>query len=1157
MDCFSMLDQLALPLQLLAQTAGTAQAASTDVLDATGAPAWQTWVYNIGFVLAIFVLPFVLSNFISRAIRLPSVSARLGTMLAVIIASLLFAYNADFKMKLGPDMKGGTNLIYNIKMPTDGGDKPNASALAAALSSRLNPSGTNEMSIRPYGESQIEIIVPNSDEFELAEIKRRIVTAGALQFRIVANTRDHGDIVELARQQARNPDRLLRTKMTIENAEGKTVGRWYTVGREKELDSGVRPLRTPVLTDIIRNSRTGELIENPALQRGEDYALENWMKRQDVADVDVLMALEAGGEPYVNVTGDDLSSAVMEIDSKTGEPTVGFKMTAEGAGKMLRMTVRNQPEGSFKRRMAIILDEKVLSAPELNSAISGTGQISGRFTQEDVKFLVEILREGRLPATLDEVPASESRVGAGLGVSTITRGTYASIISLIITFACILAYYRFAGIIAVIALVINGLMIYGSMIFLSQPLTLAGLAGLVLTVGMSVDANVLIYERIREEVVKGSAKRMAVRNGFDRALTTIIDSNLTTLIAAIVLYWIGTDQVRGFAVALIIGICTSMFTATVCSRLMFDICERLGIVNLSMWDGISFIKKYLLGDGDIDFMKMQKASLILSGGMMLLGLVAVALRGKDILNIDFSGGTSVTFQLQNPIDADTLRDVTRSILTKDERGEYIQSTLVRVEKEPLDTVYTLVTSLKDRSKLQELLVEGFGRNDATKLVTYSMQVVGETNENTTSQRSLPRGNDSSAVRLVAFQESAAPATEVAPAQSTDTTPATETAPTTETTPAEATPAQTNPEAAKTTEPQTTAPATEPAQAAEITNTPPAELATGDAGSAPATAPATTANTPGSVQAPEATAAPIERTSIVVQFQSNGASTDSEADKLAKLNAPELKKRIIKAAEGAGLTLVNAGFTVEPQPMPKNWIEEDLSGHSVWKMNLPFSDVQTKQIVEKLEADLAQQPLWLSLSNIGERVAGEMQQRAIGAVLLSLVFITAYIWFRFQKVAYGVAAVVALLHDVVITLGIMAICHWLVGPLRFLLIEDFKIGLTEVAAFLTIIGYSLNDTIVVFDRIREVRGKSPKLTAKMLNDSVNQTLSRTLLTSGTTILTLIILYIWGGEGIHAFAFALLLGIVTGTYSSIFIAAPILLWLANREAQGNQRTVSSVN
>ena len=1126
MDCFSMLDQLAIPLQLLAQTSETAQVAeaaqgaSTAVLDAAGVPAWQTWIYNIIFVLAIFVLPFVLSNFISRAIRLPSVSTRLGTMLAVIIGSLLFAYNADFKMKLGPDMKGGTNLIYDIKMPTDGGDKPNAGALAAALSSRLNPSGTNEMSIRPYGESQIEIIVPNSDEFELAEIKRRIVTAGALQFRIVANTRDHGDIIELARQQARNPDRLLRTKLTVENSEGKVVGRWYTVGREKELDSGIRPLRTPVLTDIIRDSRTGEMIENPPLNMNEEYALENWMKRQEIADVDVLMALEAGGEAYVNVTGDDLASAVMEFDGKTGEPTVGFKMTTEGAGKMLRMTVRNQPDGSLKRRMAIILDDKVLSAPELNSAISGNGQISGRFTQEDVKFLVEILREGRLPATLEEIPASESRVGAGLGVSTIARGTYASIISLIITFACILAYYRFAGIIAVIALIINGLMIYGSMIFLSQPLTLAGLAGLVLTVGMSVDANVLIYERIREEVAKGSAKRMAVRNGFDRALTTIIDSNLTTLIAAVVLYWIGTDQVRGFAVALIIGIGTSMFTATFCSRLLFDIAERLGIVNLSMWDGIAFIKKSVLGEGDVDFMGMQTKCFIFSGALLLIGVVAVGLRGTDFLNIDFTGGTSVTFQLKDPIDADKLRDVTRSILTKDDRGEYIQSTLVRVEKEPMDTVYTLVTSLKDRSKLQELLVDGFAKNSETKLITYSMQVIGEPSNKTTSQNVTPRGNDATAVRLVSFQDNAAPQGDAAPAA----TP----------------PASTQPAAAT--------------QSAEITNTPPAELATGDAQVPPA---ATTPASPGSVQSSEAVAVPVEKTSIVVQFQSNAATVDTEADKFAKLNAPELKKRLIKAAEGAGLTLVNAGFTVEPQPAPKNWIEEDLSGHAKWKITLPFNEAQTKQIAEKLEADVAQQPLWLSLSNIGVRVADEMKQRAIGAVLLSLVFIMAYIWFRFQKVAYGVAAVVALLHDVVITLGIMAICHWLVGPLKFLLIEDFKIGLTEVAAFLTIIGYSLNDTIVVFDRIREVRGKSPKLTSKMINDSVNQTLSRTLLTSGTTILTLIILYIWGGEGIHAFAFALLLGIVTGTYSSIFVAAPILLWLANRESPSNQRAVTSNN
>ena len=1123
-----MLDLLAFPMQLLAQAEQAAP--QTDATVAT--PDWQVWIYNIVFVLAIFVLPFVLSSLISKAIRLPAISTRLGTMLAVIIGSLLFAYNADFKMKLGPDMKGGTNLIYDIKQPTDGSTKPDSAALAAALSSRLNPSGTNEMSIRPYGESQIEIIVPSYDEFELAAMKRKIIEAGALQFRIVANTRDHGDIIDLARQQSQNPDRLQRTRTTVENAAQKTVGRWYIVGREKALPNGIRPLKTPVLGDIIRNSRTGELIVNPPLQMSEEYALENWMQRQDIADVDVLMALEVGGEPYVQVTGDDLASAAMEFDSKTGEPTVGFKLTTEGSGKMLRMTVRNQPEGNFHRRMAIILDDKVLSAPQLNSPISSSGQITGNFTQAEVKFLVEILREGRLPATLEEEVASENRVGAGLGEATISRGMYASAISMVITFACILSYYRFAGVIAVIALVINGIMIFGSMIFLGQPLTLAGLAGLVLTVGMSVDANVLIYERIREEVAKGSAKRMAVRNGFERALTTIIDSNLTTLIAAVVLYWIGTDQVRGFAVALIIGICTSMFTATFCSRLMFDIAEKLGLVNLSMWDGIQFIKKYILGEGDIDFMGKQKACFIFSSALIVLGMLAVAFRGKDILNIDFTGGTSVTFQTSQPIKADELRALTRKILDKDARGEYIQSTLVRVEKKPVDSVYTLVTSLKSRSELEKMLVDGFA-NEKAGFVTYSMKVLDapktSTSQKQSSQkRAIPTSNDPSAVRLVSFQDDPKPATpEVAPATQA-------TAEITADPPAEVTPSAAAPAATQATNPSPNA----DGAAAPAVNPP---------GAAPGQATAAAATT--------VPAAPLASTSLVLQFQSSNQNAGTEADKIARINAPELKKKLIAAAEASGLTLVNAGFTVEPQPVPKDWIQEDLSGHGKWKVILPFDEAQTKTIIGNLDAALAKQPLWLSLSNIGERVAGEMQQRAIGAVLLSLLFIMAYIWFRFQKVAFGVAAVVALLHDVVITLGIMALCHWLVGPLRLLMIEDFKIGLTEVAAFLTIIGYSLNDTIVVFDRIREVRGKSPRLTSKMINDSVNQTLSRTLLTSGTTILTLIILYIWGGEGIHAFAFALLFGIITGTYSSIFVAAPILLWIANRETPANQRGIST--
>jgi len=189
------------------------------------------------------------------------------------------------------------------------------------------------------------------------------------------------------------------------------------------------------------------------------------------------------------------------------------------------------------------------------------------------------------------------------------------------------------------------------------------------------------------------------------------------------------------------------------------------------------------------------------------------------------------------------------------------------------------------------------------------------------------------------------------------------------------------------------------------------------------------------------------------------------------------------------------------------------------------------------------PVWLSANKIGSKVAGDMRTKAVVAILVSLLGIVGYIWIRFQRITFGLAAVVALVHDVAITLGAVAISFWLAKPLGFLQIEEFKISLPIVASFLTIIGYSLNDTIVVFDRIREVKGKNPKLTAEMINTSINQTLSRTLLTSITTFLVVFILYSFGGEGIHGFAFALLIGVVVGTYSSMFVASPALLMMSN--------------
>jgi SecD/SecF fusion protein len=205
--------------------------------------------------------------------------------------------------------------------------------------------------------------------------------------------------------------------------------------------------------------------------------------------------------------------------------------------------------------------------------------------------------------------------------------------------------------------------------------------------------------------------------------------------------------------------------------------------------------------------------------------------------------------------------------------------------------------------------------------------------------------------------------------------------------------------------------------------------------------------------------------------------------------------------------------------------------------------QTTQLLDHLKAKFADSPVWSSSSKIGGQVAGDMQQKAIAALVASLLGIVLYIWIRFQRVIFGLAAVVALLHDVLVTLGAIAISAWLADALGFLLIEEFKISLPIVAALLTIIGYSLNDTIVIFDRIREVRGKSPNLTGDMINTSVNQTLSRTILTSLTTLIVVVMLYAIGGDGIHGFAFSLVIGVMAGTYSTIFVASPMLLWLTS--------------
>ncbi|MBX7168409.1 MAG: protein translocase subunit SecF, partial [Pirellulales bacterium] len=226
----------------------------------------------------------------------------------------------------------------------------------------------------------------------------------------------------------------------------------------------------------------------------------------------------------------------------------------------------------------------------------------------------------------------------------------------------------------------------------------------------------------------------------------------------------------------------------------------------------------------------------------------------------------------------------------------------------------------------------------------------------------------------------------------------------------------------------------------------------------------------------------------------------------------------------------------------DFVEESAAKYDLWELFVALPAAALEAKLPELQAAVSAEPYFPSSTNIGGAVAAGLRQQAIVALIVSQLLLILYIWVRFDKVVFGLAAVIAVIHDVSITLGIVGLTYFLAPYLGFLLVDPFKISLTVLSAFLTLIGYSINDTIVVFDRIREVRGKSPNLTVQMLNQSINQTLSRTILTGMTTLTVLIILYIWGGPGIHGFAFVMLIGLIVGTFSSIFVASPMLLWLA---------------
>jgi SecD/SecF fusion protein len=1044
--------------------------------------SWQQYL-AIVVALAVLILPFVAGKFLAKLLKMPTHATRFGFVLLAVTAStvvLVTVFRTKGELPRGVDLAGGTILVYEIDPGKISGNENDpeqrivSEDLIEPLTRRINPSGTQEIVLRPYGDSQIEIIVPAVDENEVNRIKKKIEEAGILRFAILANQSDHQRHIELALAQSESNRKGERTSPFVEDVDGSIIGRWAVVDRENPKNEGdIAPLRVNVSDAILRNPATGEIIQDgqniqlPVSLRGEnaEFKIAAWADAEKMKGIETLMIVD----PLLDIRGEDLAFAASTFD-QNGSPAVAFNLTDAGSGKFFALTTNNAPIGTRQRQLGIVLDDNLLSAPNILQPIRKEGRITGRFTREEVEDLVSILKAGQLPAALTKQPIAENQIDPTLGQDTIDKGQNAIMWSLIAVLIFIVFYYMFAGVIACIALLLNLAMILATMVLINQPLTLPGLAGLVLTVGMSVDANVLIFERIREELKKGAANRMAIRNGFAKATVTIVDANLTTLITAIVLYAIGTDQIRGFAVTLILGILFSMFTAIYMSRAFFDVAERHGFLSLNMFDFVTAIRRALSGEGTLDFISKGKITIAMSSLFVLVGIGALYSRGQSILGIDFAGGSSVQFRLDNPTSSDRVREIVGVVMEtqKMEDGTSVPFTVngVNIKGIPDETVYKVDCGLEKVDELKAAVSKAFAESADAGLVTYRVEVTPA------GSAAINRaGNGVMLTAARAQDDAAAPA--VTAEEGVDAE------------------AQANSDSA-------TAAVTDDR---DVT------------------------------------------TARVIEF---GIEDEDENDKGAAVNAATLIEMLVESAGATNVSLSERLFVVSPiGNETEDWEEESMLTFPKWKVELPLDAAAADQVMNAVKQRMDNDPVWISSSSVGGRVKSDMIGRALGALFASLICIIAYIWFRFQRVIYGLAAVAALLHDVLITLGFIAISAWLVGAPGFLMIEPFKISLTVVAALLTIIGYSLNDTIVVFDRIRETKGKAPRLTGEMVNTSINQTLSRTLLTSMTTLLVVLVLYFFGGEGIHAFAFALVVGVIAGTYSSIFIASPILLWLLDRQ------------
>jgi SecD/SecF fusion protein len=729
-------------------------------------------------------------------------------MLLLVVSSIVTIWPPQKKIALGLDIQGGTSFLIRLK----GGDKEVTKGMldqaVEVIRKRIDTFGVSEPIISPVANDRILVQIPGLDTAKIQEARDQLSRVAKLEFRLVY------------------PD----------NGE-----------RLREIDEGKQVIPPDYRIETYKLSPEGAPMTN---EYGEAVAGAKEKSREER----LLVKKKA------DLSGDRVSSAGASYERDGW--VVHLRFDSEGAKKFGDITAAH-----IHHRFAIVLDGVIQSAPVIQDAIyGGDAQITGRFTEEEARGLASVLQNPlQTPVSIEE----ERSVSPTLGLDSIRASILAGLVGLAITLVCVAVYYKIPGLIANLALIINLILLVGALTMFHFVLTLPGIAGIILTIGLSVDANVLIYERLREEMALGKSLKVAVNTAYEKAFSSIFDANVTTLITAAILFWQATGPVKGFAISLTLGILASLFTALIVGR------NCLGwLVDTGRLKRISML--HLISAQNINFLGKGFIACMCSLALLLAGAFAFYQRGERNFGVDFRGGDLITLSAPGKIDIGQVRGALKPI----------------------------------------------GLADAS------------------------------------IQESTQ----------------------------------------------------------------------------------------------------IGRSYITIRTPLN--------------TSDKVEKQVMQ-------TLPSAGFRVEGS------------------------------------------------ERVGALVGGELAKNSLVALGLGILGILIFVTFRFE-LAFAVGAIVALLHDVLMTVGMFS----LLGR---------ELTLTLIGAVLTIAGYSINDTIVVYDRIREGLASGRRGTIEeIMNSSINQTLSRTILTSTVTLIPILCLFFFGGAVLRDFSLAIVIGVIVGTYSSIFIASPIVLW-----------------